>query len=202
MIGRQRRWRLWRGERGVALVVTLVVLLSLSGLLAAYLAVSAHEPQISRNLADASRSRYVAEAGVERAYNVLVVTGDALGRWSEVLVGATVAQPWVAIAGLTNVAIGAQPNGGIVSVVVRNDNGPVDTRLTGLTATSTPAMDVSPTDDNNRTVIIRSTGTFNGVTSTIEAVVQRAPLPAGVPVSAETLQSMRALHSITSWREL
>jgi hypothetical protein len=51
-------------------------------------------------------------------------------------------------------------------------------------------------------VIVRSTGTFNGVTTTIEAVVQRAPLPAGVPVSAEVLQRMRALHSITSWREL
>jgi Tfp pilus assembly protein PilX len=202
VIGRQRRWGLWRGERGVALVLTLLVLLSLSGLLAAYLAVAAHEPHISRNLSDASRSRYVAEAGIERAYNVLVATGDVVGRWSELLVGATVAQPWVAVDGLTNIAVGAQPNSGVFTVVLRNDNGPADTHLTGLSATTRPAMDASPNDDNNRTVIVRSTGTFNGVTTTIEAVVQRAPLPAGVPVSAEVLQRMRALHSITSWREL
>lgn len=197
-----RRGLLMRGERGMALVLTLLMLLSLSGLLAAYLAVSSVEPQISRNLADASRARYLAEAGIERGYNVLVATGDAAGRWSELLAGATVTQPWVAVAGLTNIAIGPQPNGGVFSVTIRNDNGPTDTRLTGLSAISTPSMDTSPTTDDNRTVIIRSTGTFNGVATTIEAVVQRASLPAGVAVNAEALQGMRALHSITSWREL
>jgi Tfp pilus assembly protein PilX len=197
-----RRRQVWRGQRGVALVLTLLVLLGLGGLLAAYLAVSSLEPQMSRNLADTSRSRYLAEAGMERAYNVLVAAGDASGRWSELLAGATVGQPWVAIAGLTNVAVGATPNAGVFSVTIRNDNGPSDTRLTGLTASTTPPMDASPTADDNRTVIVRSAGTVNGTTTTIEAVVRRAALPAGVTITAETLQSMRALHSITSWREL
>src|SRR5438477_11731113 len=110
-------------ERGAALVVTLVALLVMGGLLAAYLAVSALEPQISRNLADASRARYLAEAGIERGFNVLVSTADASDNWSGLLSGATTGQPWVAITGLTNVALGGPANGGTFSVTIRNDNG-------------------------------------------------------------------------------
>ena len=92
-------------ERGAALVVTLVALLVMGGLLATYLAVSALEPQISRNLADASRARHLAEAGVERGFNVLIGIADATGGWSVLLAGATVAHPWMPVAGLTNVAL-------------------------------------------------------------------------------------------------
>src|SRR2546427_1592464 len=42
-------------ERGVALILGLVVLMTLSALALAFLAVSALEPRISRNLHDASR---------------------------------------------------------------------------------------------------------------------------------------------------
>ena len=51
-----------RNERGIALILALMVLLCLTGLVLSYLSVSALEPQISRNLSDASRSRYLAEA--------------------------------------------------------------------------------------------------------------------------------------------
>ena len=164
-------------ERGVALVLTLVLLLGLGGLVAAYLAVSTLEPQIARNLADASRARHLAEAGIERGFNVLVATAaEAGGGWSGLLAGATAQRPWVGLAGLTNIALGSAARG-TFSVTIRNDNGGADTTLTGLSATTRPAMDTSPTIDANATVIMRSAGTFNGMTKTVEVVVRRAALP-------------------------
>jgi Tfp pilus assembly protein PilX len=163
-------------QHGIALVLVLVLLLGLSGLLAAYLAVSTLEPQISRNLAAASRARYLAEAGIERGFNVLVATADAAGGWSGLLGAATPGRPWVAIAGLTNIAVGVGASG-TFSVTIRNDNGAADTPLTGLSATTRPAMDTSPSADANGTVIMRSAGTFGGLTKTIEVVVRRAGVP-------------------------
>ena len=197
----QRRACLSRDERGVALILTLLLLLGLGGLVAAYLAISALEPQISRNLADGTRARYLAEAGIERGFNVLSETADSDGSWTTLLAGASTARPWVAIAGLTDTAV-ADPANGTFSVTVRNDNGAPDTTVTGLSAATRPPMDTSPTDDANRTVIMRSAGTFNRATATIEVVVQRAPLPPGSSTSAEALRELRALHSITSWREI
>src|SRR5438067_1695233 len=164
-------------ERGAALVVTLVALLVMGGLLATYLAVSALEPQISRNLADASRARHLAEAGVERGFNLLTGIADAAGGWSSLLAGATSARPWVPVAGLTNVPLVGTANAGTFTVSVRNDNGAADTPITGLSAITRPRMDTSPTADDNATVIMRSTGTFNRVSKTVEVVVQRATLP-------------------------
>src|SRR6267378_1408420 len=108
---------------------------------------------------------------------VLTSTADGSQSWSGLLAGATTGQPWVALAGLTNVAIWAAANGGTFSVSIRNDNGVTDTPLTGLSGTTNPAMDTSPTADANKTVIMRSAGTFNGTTKTIEVVVQRVALP-------------------------
>jgi Tfp pilus assembly protein PilX len=162
-----------RNERGIALILALMVLLCLTGLVLSYLSVSALEPQISRNLSDASRSRYLAEAGIERGYNVLTKTTD----WNTLLGGATTGAPWVAVAGLTNSTISAATNGGAFSVTVRNDNGAADTPLTGLSGTTLPTMDTSPTAENNGIIIMRSSGTFNGMTKTIEVVVRRTTLP-------------------------
>jgi len=173
----RRRSPTLRDERGVTLIVAVLALFCLTGLLAAYLSVATLEPQISRNLADVSRARHLAEAGIERGFNVLVSTADGSQSWSGLLAGATTGQPWVALAGLTNVAIWAAANGGTFSVSIRNDNGVTDTPLTGLSGTTNPAMDTSPTTDANKTVIMRSAGTFNGTTKTIEVVVQRVALP-------------------------
>ena len=218
-----RRTPTLRTQRGIALILVVMALFCLTGLLVAYLSVSALEPQISRNLADASRARYLAEAGIERGFNVLVSTADASHSWSGLLSGATTGLPWVAIAGLTNVALGGPANGGTFSVTIRNDNGAADTPLTGLSSTTEPAMDTSPIADDNTTVIMRSAGTFSGVTRTVEVVVRRValpPLPGAVDIpgrhsdtsgslsirssqqNVDMVQSMRSLHSITNWREI
>ena len=84
----RRRPPTLRNQRGIALILVVMALLCLTGLLVAYLSVSALEPQISRNLADASRARYLAEAGIERGFNVLVSTADASDNWSGLLSGA------------------------------------------------------------------------------------------------------------------
>jgi len=163
-------------QRGVALVLVLVLLLGLSGLVGVYLTVSRLEPQISRNLAAAVQARYLAEAGIERGFNVLIATAEAGGGWSALLDGATTARPWVAIAGLTNIALGGG-TAGTFTVTIRNDNGVADTPLTGLSATTLPAMDTSPSVDVNGTLIMRSAGTFSGLIRTIEVVVRRAEVP-------------------------
>src|SRR5437899_3056312 len=169
----RRRRHTLRNEQGVALILAIMVLLCLTGLVLSYLSVSALEPQISRNLSDGTRLRYLAEAGIERGYNLLTKTGD----WNTVLVGATVGAPWVALTGLTNAAITAATNGGTFSVTVRNDNGAADTPFTGLSNTTVPPMDSSPTAESNGVLIMRSTATFNGATKTLEVVVRRTLLP-------------------------
>src|SRR3989441_8180097 len=158
---------------GIALTLAVMVLLCLPGRVVAYLSVSAVEPQISRNLADASRSRYLAEAGIERGFNVVVASTD----WTSLITTASAGSPWVAVAGLTNTAISGATGGGTFSVTVRNDNGASDTPLTGLTGGTNPTMDNSPSVDSNGVVIMRSAGTFTGVTKTIEVVIRRTSLP-------------------------
>ena len=60
-----RRWRRLLGnESGVAMIMALMVLLALTGLVLAFLSVSAFEPQISKNLTDIARARYLAESGI------------------------------------------------------------------------------------------------------------------------------------------
>ncbi len=189
------RWRAAptpRNERGIALVLAVLVLLSLTGVVVSYLAVSALEPQISRNLADTARARYLAEAGLEQGFNVLVHTADGAGSWTGLLAGATPRRPWVAVAGLTDAALAGAGEAGVFSVTLRNDRGAADTLVTGLTSATSPALDTTPDRDENRLVIMRSTGTFRGASKTIEAVVRGValpPLPGAVNVQGRRLEA-------------
>src|SRR5438094_8531934 len=80
-------------EHGVALVLSLIMLLALTGLVLAFLAASALEPQISRNMADSARARYLAETGIESGFNLLVNTSDASQSFTSALAGATAGPP-------------------------------------------------------------------------------------------------------------
>jgi hypothetical protein len=174
-----RTWRtLLNNERGVALVLALMMLLALTGLLLAFLSVSSLEPQISRNLADTARARYLAEAGLEAGFATLVNTGDASQNFTPVLGTATAGAPWVVLVNngtIANVTTGGAAAeaafAGTFNVIVRNDAQAGDTALTAV------AVDGAVNTDANKIVIMRSTGTFNGATKTIEVVVRRAPLP-------------------------
>lgn len=175
-----RNWRTsLSNESGVALVLSLMMLLALTGLLLAFLSVSALEPQISKNIADTARARYLAEAGIEVGFNMMVNTGDSTQSFSPAVVGANASAPWAALvtngtlAGVTSGGATAEATfAGTYSVVVRNDFQANDSLLTGSTNGGE-----TTTNDANKTVIMRSTGTFNGATKTIEVVVKRATLP-------------------------
>lgn len=171
------RWRMLLGnERGVALVLSLMILLMLTGLVLAFLSVSAMEPQISRNLGDTLRARYLAEAGLEAGFNTLIGLFDGANTWTDQLGGATNSNPWVVLPGLNAATLPgiSAANGGTFTVSIRNDWNSSDNALTGETT-----ADALARTDVNRVVFMRATGTFNGATKTLEVVVKR--LQGGLP---------------------
>src|SRR5436309_2002831 len=113
-------------ERGIAAVMALIVVLALSLLVSAFLAVSAFEPQISQNLADSIQARYAADAGIEWAFDQLVATTS----WNTLLTGSTGCANPVTPVGWTNVAV---PNvSGTFTVSLRNDCQAGDNLITGV----------------------------------------------------------------------
>ena len=169
------RWRmLVDNERGVALVLSLMILLVLTGLVLAFLSVSAMEPQISRNLGDTLRARYLAEAGLEAGFNTLIGLGDGNNTWTGQLTGATNGNPWRVLPALNAATLPgiSAANGGTFTVSIRNDWQSSDNALTGETT-----ADANAATDVNRVVFMRATSTFNGATKTLEVVVKRASLP-------------------------
>ncbi len=162
-----------RSERGIALVLALIVLLTLTGLVLAFLSMSAFEPQISQNLTDTINARMLADSGVDFAYNTLVNTTD----WSTVLTNATSA---TCTAGNTGIVLGAAnttlpgltATNGTFTVRVRNDCQPNDNMMTGTTVENTANF---RTDTNGR-LVLESTGTRNNASRTISVVASRAAL--------------------------
>src|SRR5438067_565218 len=166
-------------EHGVALVLALMILLTLTGLVLAFLSASAFEPQISRNHSETVRARYVAEAGVEYAYDTLA---SNVGSWDTYLDGATCAQG--AVLGAPNSTLpGLGGAHGMFTVRIRNDCKPGDGKLTGgavdtVTGRCDPAVPGDATHDGNCKVVVTSTGTIGATTRTITVVVSKtAALP-------------------------
>ena len=166
-------------EHGVAMILSLIMLLALTGLVVAFLAASALEPQISRNVADAARARYLAETGIESGFNLLVNTSDGSQSFTSALAGATATAPWVTLINsgtLANVTTGGAAAettfAGTYTVSVRNDSQAGDPTLT-----SQSNAGETLTTDANKIVVMRSIGAFNGATKTLEVVVKRQPLP-------------------------
>jgi len=175
----QRISQLIHNEHGVALVLALMILLTLTGLVLAFLSASAFEPQISRNHSETVRARYVAEAGVEYAYDTLA---SNVGSWDTYLDGATCAQG--AVLGAPNSTLpGLGGAHGTFTVRIRNDCKPGDDKLTGgavdtVTGRCDPAVPGDATHDGNCKVVVTSTGTIGATTRTITVVVSKtAALP-------------------------
>jgi type IV pilus assembly PilX-like protein len=169
--------RLGGDERGAALVLALMILVVLTGLALALLSTSGFEPQIASNLSRTIRARYVAEAGLEYAYHVLATDPDA---WNDYLAGATctlgalLGPPTSNFPGLSG-AYGA------FSVRIRNDCGPDDARVTGVSLDTTAgpcgADAGTATRDANCRVMVAATGAVGGTTRTITAVMSRTIFP-------------------------
>lgn len=162
MSGRRRRLSRQLPEpRGAALVLALMVLVGLTAITLALLSISALEPQISRNHVDVVRARYLAEAGIEHAYDTLALNA---GAWSGYLTSATCTVGAL----LAETALPERPRAeGHFTVLLRNDCAPGDERLTGV-----PREDgVDPTRDANGKVVVSSTGVVARTSHTITAVI-------------------------------
>ena len=166
------RWipRTVTNEKGVALPLALFALVMLSGLLLAFLSMGSMEPTIAANLNDVARARYVAEAGIEWAFDQLVLATDA--QWDAYLAAGGVMVNNQMLPGLT----AAQ---GTFSVQVRNDIQAGDTALTGM---ATLDLLGTATDDRNGALIVTATGTLNGgapnqIQRQIQVVIRRVSLP-------------------------
>jgi len=156
-------------ERGVALVLALTILLTLTGLVLAFLSVSAFEPQISKNHSDTTRARYVADAGIEYAYDTLATN---ILTWDTYLVGATCTTG--AVLGTANSTLpGLTAAEGTFTVRVRNDCNAGDNKFTGVAVEA----GTNATTDTNNKLIVTSTGTLNGTSKTITVVITKTVVP-------------------------
>jgi Tfp pilus assembly protein PilX len=155
-----------RDQRGIVLPLTLMVTLALTSLGIALLAFTGMEPAISRNLADATRARFAAEAGVEWTFNILATTAN----WSALLAGA---DPTQGVTLVANSPLPGQPaSNGVFTVRLRNDTLDGDPQITGA------ALDTGgPTTDTNGRVIVTSTGTFADATRTLRVMIRRPVFP-------------------------
>lgn len=170
-----------KDERGVAVVLAMIALLVLTALVVAFLAVSALEPRIAANLASATQARYLAEAGIEAAFDGLANTAD----WNTALVGALAG----CLTGVTapgtlvnSVLPGLTVASGTYNVTIRNDcfagnaSASADNVLTGV------ALELSPLIDTNGRVVVTSTGTVTDAAGTIatrsvKTVVRKVVIP-------------------------
>src|SRR5438093_8711941 len=151
-------------ERGIAAVMALIVVLALSLLVSAFLAVSAFEPQISQNLADSIQARYAADAGIEWAFDQLVATTS----WNTLLTGSTGCANPVTPVGWTNVSV---PNvAGTFTVSLRNDCQAGDNLITGVAIDNVTG---TATNDGNGIIIVMATGSYQGAQKRIQVVIRR-----------------------------
>ena len=184
-----KTWRKLLGnERGVALPLAMILLMVLTMLTITFMSLGSVEPQISRNLSDGARARQLAESGIEWGFNY--VAGKDFNYDATLFAGSMttngscgtgitcrVLVTGQALPGLTSTA-------GTFTVTMRNDLGAGDQALIG----SGNLLDSSATLDNNSMVILKSTGTFNGASKTVTAVVQRGNLPINGAVSLPGVQ--------------
>ncbi len=156
-----------RNEKGVALPLALFVLVSLSAFVLAFLSMGGMEPQVARNLSDTAQARYVADAGIEWAFDQLA---NPATNWSTVL---QTGNPPGQMANAMTLP-GLPATYGTFTVTVRNDTLATDTALTGV------APDANATTDANGVLIVTAAGTYNNVSRQIQVVISRTtllPLP-------------------------
>lgn len=160
----------------MALTLTLSVLVALTVPMLALLSVSALEPLIARNLVDASRAFYLAEAGIEWALTQAVETPT----------------PDPVAPGTTGPAPEEQPPAGAAGQGSPVNLTPAASLLPWGTSSITARSDGLP-----GVVILTSTGTVNGAQRTIEVAVR--PPRANQDGSEEPGGTGKP--GIVSWRE-
>ena len=180
-----------RDERGVALPLAMILLMVLTLLTITFMSLGAVEPQISKNLSDGARARQLAESGIEWAMSAQIGNQDLN---STNLLGGTMTSGGACGTGNTCRVLassqtlpGLTSSSGTFAVTLRNDinTNAGDQQLIGTALT----RDSSTTLDANGAVILTSTGTFNGASRTITAVVKRGNLNINAAVSLPGVQT-------------
>jgi hypothetical protein len=197
-----KRWRERLGdERGVALPLAMILLMVLTLLTITFMTLGAVEPQISRNLSDGARARQLAESGIEwglaqltgSTFDSLLATSStspaACGSGASCVVlppGCNTAAAAGTSGACSQTLPGLGASAGSFLVTLRNDQSglPGDQALIG----SGNTVDGSTTSDANSIVVLKATGTFNGASRTITAVIQRGNLPINGAVSLPGVQ--------------
>ena len=186
-----RVFKLVRDERGVALPLAMILLMVLTLLTITFMSLGAVEPQISKNLSDGARARQLAESGLEWAISTQIGNQDLN---SANLLGGTMTSGGACGTGNTCRVLasgqalpGLTSSSGTFGVTLRNDinTNAGDQQLIGTANT----RDSSTTVDNNGIVIVSSTGSYNGASRTITAVVQRGNLNINAAVSLPGVQT-------------
>jgi hypothetical protein len=183
--------KLMGDERGVALPLAMILLMVLTMLTLTFLTLGQVEPQISRNLSDGARARQLAESGLEWAMSTQIGNNDLN---SATLLGGTMTTGGACGTGITcRVLASAQTLPGMTSgqgtfgVILRNDRNSIsgDQALIG----SGNTVDSSWTVDSNGIVILAATGSFNGASRTVTAVIQRGNLNINAALSLPGVQT-------------
>ncbi|HXU91393.1 MAG TPA: hypothetical protein VFQ62_21295 [Methylomirabilota bacterium] len=141
-------------------MLALIVLVGVSVMTLALLSIARLEPLISRNHVDLVRARYLAEAGIEHAFDVLARNA---GTWSQYLPGATCATGAL----LADATVPHAPSDGHFAVSLRNDCAPGDERLTGAPLDGAG----NATHDANGTILAISVGIVGRTTQTVTAAI-------------------------------
>jgi hypothetical protein len=184
-------WSLMRNERGVALPLAMILLMVLTMLTITFMSLGSVEPQISRNLSDGARARQLAESGLEWAMSTQIGSNDLN---SGTLLGGTMTTNGACGSGYTcRVLASAQTLPGLTAaqgtfgVTLRNDRDtiPGDLALIGTNNT----RDSTWTSDVNGIVILTATGSFNGATRSVTAVIQRGNLGINAALSLPGVQT-------------
>ncbi|MEX2223779.1 MAG: PilX N-terminal domain-containing pilus assembly protein [Candidatus Rokuibacteriota bacterium] len=184
------KWRRLLGnERGVALPLAMILLLVLTMLTITFMSLGAVEPQISRNLSDGARARQLAESGIEWGFSQLAGQNFTI----------KLSTPTPTTSGACGTGItcqvlasgqslpGLSASSGTFTVILRNDLNTIPGDQALISTANT--LDTSATGDGNGIVILSSSGTFNGASRTITAVVQRGKLDITGSLSLPGLQS-------------
>ena len=161
-----------RDQRGMALPLTLIIIMILAGVGVGLLSIGGMEPQIAQNSLDSTRARFVAEAGIEWAFNTLADTAD----WSTLLAGADL------VTGVGMAANAAMPSldasRGTYTVRLRNDARPAGAGYSADSSYTGVALDAGgATSDTNSRVILTSTGQIRGAARTLQVVLERPSFP-------------------------
>ena len=174
------RWReLLDNERGTALALAMIILVIMTALAIGLAAMGGVEARISASQSAATRARLLAESGIE--YGLLKLGGGVGGGdfSSKLAAGTSLGSNERSLIAAGTTLPGLSSAYGTIAVSIRNDINAGDNLLTAAgsgCATCALSEAGTATSDTNGVIIITSTGTVDGATRTVTAVVQRGVL--------------------------